>query len=149
MDVILLERVERLGNVGDEVTVRPGYGRNFLLPHGKAIISDAANRTVFERRRSTLEANQHNEFEKATAEAEKMSTLDYSVVRSTSDGEHLYGSVSTGDLATLMTEAGFSVQRRQILLDDQIRQVGEHAFRVRLHPDVTADLKVKVADESV
>ncbi|MDX8391541.1 MAG: 50S ribosomal protein L9 [Mariprofundaceae bacterium] len=149
MQLILLERVERLGNVGDEVTVRPGFGRNFLLPQGKAELANDANRKVFERRREQLEVNQRNELEKAQALAEKLLGLALKITRATSDGEHLYGSVSTHELADLISENGHAVERRQVMVDDAIKVVGEHAFRVRLHPDVTADLTLTIESENV
>jgi large subunit ribosomal protein L9 len=149
MQLILLERVEGLGNVGDEVAVRPGYGRNFLIPQGKAIVANDGNRNLFERRRAVLEAKQQTELQAAEAEATKLAGVEISVVRATSDGENLYGSVTTNELAELLTEAGHATARRNILLDEQIKTVGEHPFRVRLHPDVTADLSIKVEAESV
>ncbi|MDQ6986906.1 MAG: 50S ribosomal protein L9 [Mariprofundaceae bacterium] len=149
MQLILLERVEGLGNVGDEVAVRPGYGRNFLLPQGKAELANDANRKVFERRRELLEANQRNELEQAEALAEKLRGLTLSLVRATSDGEHLYGSVSTHELADLLSETGHQVERRQVIVDAAIKMVGDHPFRVRLHPDVTADLTLTIESESV
>ncbi len=149
MQLILLERVEGLGNVGDEVAVRPGYGRNFLLPQGKAELANDANRKVFERRRELLEANQRNELEQAEALAEKLRGLTLSLVRATSDGEHLYGSVSTHELADLLSETGHQVERRQVIVDDAIKVVGDHPFRVRLHPDVTAELTLTIESENV
>jgi len=147
MQLILLERVEGLGNVGDEVNVRPGYGRNFLLPNGKATVANEGNRKTFERRRAQLESKQAEVLTTATAEAAKLADLSLEVIRATSDGTHLYGSVSTNELAELLNENGQNVERRSILLDEQIKTVGEHNFRVRLHPDVTADLSIKVISE--
>lgn len=148
MQLILLERVEGLGNVGDEVSVRAGYGRNFLLPQGKAIEANDGNRQLFERRRKVLEEKQQDALEAAKGEAGKLEGLDLSIVRSTSDGQNLYGSVSTTDLADLLKAEGFDIERRFVILDEQIKAVGEHAFRVRLHPDVTANLTVKVEAEN-
>lgn len=148
MQLILLERVEGLGNVGDEVSVRPGYGRNYLIPQGKAAAANAGNRKLFERRRAQLESKQQELLEQAKAEAENLAGLSLEVVRATSDGKHLYGSVSTNDLADLLSESGHNIARRNILLDAQIKEVGEHPFRVRLHPDVTADLTLKVSSET-
>ncbi len=148
MQLILLERVEGLGNVGDEVSVRAGYGRNFLIPQGKAAEATDANRKIFERRKAQLLAKQQNELEQAQAVAEKLAALELSMVRATSDGTHLYGSVSTADLAELINANGFDIARRNILLDDQIKAVGEHPFRIRLHPDVTAALTIKVESEN-
>ena len=149
MQLILLERVEGLGNVGDEVNVRPGYGRNYLIPNGKASLATAGNRSVFERRRAQLEKKQDEVLATAKTDAEKLSVLTLEIVRATSDGKHLYGSVSTHDLAELLTANGFAVERRNILLDDQIKAVGDHSFRVRLHPDVTASLTIKVTSEQL
>ena len=149
MQLILLERVEGLGNVGDEVSVRPGYGRNFLLPKGKAELATDANRKVFERRRELLESKQRNALEQAQAVADKLKGLTLSITRAASDGEHLYGSVSTHELADLLCENGFEVERREVIVDSAIKVVGDHAFRVRLHPDVTAELTLTVESESV
>ena len=148
MQLILLERVEGLGNVGDEVNVRPGYGRNYLLPQGKAVVANTGNRNIFERQRAQLESKQQELLDQAKAEAETLAGLSLEVVRATSDGKHLYGSVGTHDLADLLNEQGHNIPRRNILLDAQIKEVGEHPFRVRLHPDVTADLSVKVVSET-
>ena len=149
MQLILLERVEGLGNVGDEVGVKAGYGRNFLLPQEKAIVANDGNRKLFERRRAVLEAKHQDDLAKAQGVAAKLADLEITVVRATSDGKHLYGSVTSNDLAGLLGEAGFEVARRYILLDDQIKEVGEHVFRVRLHPDVIADMSIKVEAESL
>jgi len=149
MQLILLERVEGLGNVGDEVSVRAGYGRNFLIPQGKGIVASEGNRNLFERRRAVLEAKHHTALEAAQAESGKLASVELSVVRATSDSENLYGSVTTTEIAELLTQAGHATARRNILLDEQIKTVGEHPFRVRLHPDVTADLTIKVEAENV
>jgi len=149
MQLILLERVDGLGNVGDEVNVKAGYGRNFLLPQEKAIVANDGNRKVFERRRTVLEAKHQDELSKAQATATKLADIELSVIRATSDGKSLYGSVTSNDLAGLLADAGYEVARRFILLDEQIKTVGEHAFRVRLHPDVTASLSIKVEAESL
>ncbi|HID37108.1 MAG TPA: 50S ribosomal protein L9 [Ghiorsea sp.] len=148
MDLILLERVEGLGNVGDEVKVRDGYGRNFLLPQQKAVSANAGNRKVFERRRSVLEEQQRTVLETAQAEAEKMSSLNLTVIRATSDGTHLYGSIGANELAELVTAEGYDVARRDILQDALIKEVGEQEFRVRLHPDVVATIKISVEAEA-
>ncbi len=148
MELILLERVEGLGNVGDEVKVRDGYGRNFLLPQNKAVPADASNRKVFERRRAVLEEQQRTVLEAAQAEAEKMSSLNLSVVRATSDGTHLYGSIGANELAALIKDEGYEVERRDILQDTPIKEVGEQEFRVRLHPDVMATIKIVVEAEA-
>ncbi len=149
MQLILLERVDGLGSVGDEVSVKAGYGRNFLLPQEKAIVANDGNRKLFERRRTVLEAKHQDELGKAKATAAKLADVELSVIRATSDGKHLYGSVTNNDLATLLADAGYEIARRFILLDEQIKVVGDHTFRVRLHPDVTADMTIKVEAESL
>jgi len=147
MQLILLERVEGLGNVGDEVTVRPGYGRNFLIPKGKASQATSGNRRLFERRRAQLEKNQAEVLTQAKEAAAKLEGLSLEVVRATSDNKHLYGSVGTAELAALLAENGYAVERRNILLDQPIKEVGAQAFRVRLHPDVTAEVSIQVVPE--
>ena len=147
MQLILLERVEGLGNVGDEVKVRTGYGRNYLLPQGKAVEASDANRKVFERRRQELENKQQDELQKAQSLAGKLEALELAVTRSASDGQHLYGSVSAHDIAELLASHDYKVTARQILIDEAIKTVGDHGFRVRLHPDVTVELSIKVEAE--
>jgi large subunit ribosomal protein L9 len=144
MQLILMERIAGLGNVGDEVKVRPGYGRNYLLPQGKAVTATDANRKVFERRRQELEAKQQDDLQQAQSLADKMRGLTLTVARSASDGQHLYGSVSPHDIAELLDSHGCTVGTRQVLVDEAIKTVGEHAFRVRLHPDVTVELTIQV-----
>ena len=114
MQLILLERVEGLGNVGDEVTVRSGYGRNFLIPQGKASLANAGNRKVFERQRAQLEAKQSDVLSLAEAEAKKLAGLSFEVVLATSDGTHLYGSVGTTELAELLVNACYQRNAVQV-----------------------------------
>ncbi|MFQ5356481.1 MAG: 50S ribosomal protein L9 [Mariprofundaceae bacterium] len=147
MELILLERIEGLGNVGDNVRVRNGYGRNFLVPRNKAVVATDANRKVFERRRQILEEKQQTVLEQARANAKTLASLELTISRATSDTEHLYGSVSTNDLATLLADAGHPFKRRQIIVDEAMKTTGEHSFRVRLHPDVVANLTVKIESE--
>jgi large subunit ribosomal protein L9 len=149
MQLILLERVEGLGNVGSEVSVKPGFARNYLLPQNKAIVANEGNRKVFERRRAVLEAKHHNELEKAQAQAAAMADVELSVVRATSDGTHLYGSVSEHDIVALLAELGHEVLRRNVLLEEHIKVVGEHNFQLRLHPDVVAEMRITVAAENM
>ena len=148
MQLILLERVEGLGNVGALVNVRAGYGRNYLLPQGKAQEATAANLQIFERRRAQLEAQENTHLENAKAKAATLAGLELTIACSTSDGQSLYGSVGTHDLADLLSEQGHDIERREILLDEHIKSVGKHAFRVRLHPDVIAELSVNVQSEN-
>ncbi len=149
MQLILLERVEGLGNVGSEVSVKPGYARNYLLPTKKAVIANESNRRVFERRRSILEERHRNELEKARSKAAEMEQLELSVVVATSDGQHLYGSVGEHDIVALLAEKGYDVLRRDVLLEQHLKVVGEHEFQVRLHPDVVANMRIKVEAEDM
>ncbi len=149
MQLILLERVDGLGNVGAEVNVKPGYARNYLLPRNKAVIANEANRKVFERRRAELEARHRSELEKAQAQAEEMEKLDLSVVMATSDGQHLYGSVGQHDIVALLAEKGYEVLRRNVLLPQHLKVVGEHEFQVRLHPDVVARMRIRIEAEDM
>lgn len=145
MELILLERVEGLGNVGDEVSVRSGYARNYLLPQNKAILSTDGNRKVFERRRTILEEKQQTAVEDAKKASIEMAELKLVIERSTSDGKHLYGSVNTTDLSGLLMDAGYKIERRQIMLDQMIKTVGDFSFRVRLHPDVLAEVPLSIS----
>lgn len=145
MQVILLERIAKLGQMGDEVTVKTGYARNFLLPQGKALRANAANRTVFEAQRAELE--KRNDERKADAEKIK-ATLDgntYMLIRSAGQTGQLYGSVSTRDVAAELDENGFKVSRTQVNMPTPIKVIGLHELTVALHPEVEATISVNVA----
>ena len=145
MQVILLERVAKLGQMGEVVDVKSGYARNYLLPQGKALSASKANIEAFEGRKTQLEA-QNLESKK---EAEKMAaTLDgqqFIVIRSASDAGALYGSVTTRDAAEAATEAGFTVDRKQVVLTAPIKELGLHEVQVVLHPEVEAKIMINVA----
>ncbi|WP_116084196.1 50S ribosomal protein L9 [Tropicimonas sp. IMCC34011] len=145
MDIILLERVAKLGQMGEVVSVKEGYARNYLLPQGKALRANEANRARFEAEKAQLEA-QNLETKK---EAEKMSgDLDgqsFIVIRSASDGGALYGSVTPRDAADAATEAGFTVDKRQIRLEKPIKDLGLHTVTVVLHPEVEVSIRLNVA----
>ena len=145
MDVILLERVDKLGNMGDVVSVKDGYGRNYLLPQGKALRSNKANRERFERDREALETRNADQRKDAQGVADKMDGLKFVVIRQASDVGALYGSVSTRDVADALKAEGFSVERRQISLDKPIKELGLHEISVVLHPEVTAIVTANVA----
>jgi len=145
MQVILLERIAKLGQMGDEVTVKPGYARNFLLPQGKALRANAANREVFENQRAELE--KRNDERKADAEKIKAS-LDgntYVLIRSAGQTGQLYGSVSTRDVAAQLEENGFKVSRNQVNMPTPIKVIGLHELSIILHPEVDATISVNVA----
>jgi large subunit ribosomal protein L9 len=145
MEVILLERIGRLGQMGDVVNVKDGYARNFLLPRGKALRATEANRKHFESQRAQLEARDLERKTEAEAIAEKLNGETFIVIRQAGDNGQLYGSVSTLDIATAVTEGGFSIERRQILLDRPIKALGLYEVRVSLHGEVEPHVIVNVA----
>ena len=145
MQVILLQRVEKLGMMGQIVEVKPGYARNYLLPQKKALRATADNVAIFETRKIELEAK--NLHEKAEAEfvAEKMSDLRLVVIRQAGESGQLYGSVSPRDIAEQIVEGGFKVQRNQVLILSAIKTLGVHSVSVILHPEVSVSIDVVVA----
>jgi large subunit ribosomal protein L9 len=145
MHVILLERIAKLGQMGDVVSVKQGYGRNFLLPQGKALRATDANKAVFEAQKTHLEANNLETKKEADAVATKLDGKQFIVIRTASDAGSLYGSVTTRDAAETATEAGFSVDKKQIALDTPIKELGVHEMTVVLHPEVSCTIKVNVA----
>ena len=152
MDIILLERIEKLGQMGDVVTVKSGYARNFLLPQKKALRATDDNRTHFESQRTQLEAENLKRREEAEAVAGKIEDLDVVLIRQAGDGGQLYGSVSARDISDSVAERGVSVGRGQVLLDRAIKELGLHPIRISLHPEVSVELTINVArtdDEAV
>ncbi|WP_422023567.1 50S ribosomal protein L9 [Pyruvatibacter mobilis] len=145
MDVILLERVEKLGQMGDVVDVKPGYARNFLLPRGKALRANKENRKRFEAERAQLEARNLELRKEAEAVETKLNGESVIVIRSASETGQLYGSVATRDVASALTEAGFTVARQQVELQRPIKILGLHDVLIRLHPEVSATVTVNVA----
>jgi large subunit ribosomal protein L9 len=145
MDVILLERVEKLGAIGDVVTVKNGYARNFLLPNKKALRANAANKKVFEASRATIEADNAKRREVAQGDARGIDGKTLTLIRQASNVGQLYGSVSARDLAELLEADGAKVTRSQIVLDKPIKSIGLHEVRVVLHAEVSVQIKVNVA----
>jgi len=145
MQVILLERVAKLGQMGDVVTVRDGYARNFLLPQKKALWASEANVKAFEGQKAQLEARNLETKKEAEALASRLDGQQFVVIRSASDGGALYGSVSTRDAAEAASEAGFTVERRQVALAAPIKELGLHEVVITLHPEVDARIKLNVA----
>jgi len=145
MQVILLERVAKLGQMGDVVTVKDGFARNYLLPQKKALWASDANVKAFEAQKSQLEAHNLETKKEAEALAERLDGQQLVILRSASDGGALYGSVSTRDAADAATEAGFSIDRRQVALSAPIKELGLHEVVVALHPEVDAHIKLNVA----
>ncbi|MBT8412445.1 MAG: 50S ribosomal protein L9 [Octadecabacter sp.] len=145
MDVILLERVAKLGQMGEIVSVKQGYARNFLLPQGKALRVNAANVASFEAQKAQLEARNLETKKEAESLAAKLDGETFIVIRSASDGGSLYGSVTIRDAAEAATEAGFSVDRKQVALIAPIKDLGIHDVAVILHPEVEVTIKLNVA----
>lgn len=145
MQVILLERVAKLGQMGEVVNVKQGYARNFLLPQGKALRASDANIKAFEAQKAQLEARNLETKAEAEKLAEKLDGQVFVVIRSASDAGALYGSVTPRDAAEAATEAGFSIDRKQIALIAPIKDLGMHTMSVRLHPEVEANIVLNVA----
>ena len=145
MKVILLERVAKLGQMGEEVRVKDGYARNFLLPRGKALRANESNRKRFETQRVQLEARNLELKSEATALAEKIDGQTFIMIRQAGESGQLYGSVSSRDIADAVTAGGFSVGRGQIAIKSPIKALGLHEVPVQLHPEVEAKVTVNVA----
>lgn len=145
MEVVLLERVAKLGQMGDVVRVRSGYGRNFLLPQGKALRATPGNLERFESQRAQLEVRNLDARKDAEAVAAKLDGQTFVVIRSAAEGGALYGSVTTRDVADAATAGGFTVERRQIVLDQPIKELGLHPIVVTLHPEVEVTITINVA----
>jgi large subunit ribosomal protein L9 len=145
VDVILLERVENLGHMGQVVKVRPGYARNFLLPQKKALRATKDNLKYFESQRAQLEANNLERKAEAEQVAGKMTGLTVVMIRQAGETGQLYGSVSARDVADAVTESGFTVERSQVALDHPIKTLGLHKIKVSLHPEVSLQVTVNVA----
>ena len=145
MDVILLERIERLGQMGDVVNVRPGFARNFLFPQKKALRANKDNKTMFESRRVELEATNIKRRDEAQAVAKKMDGVKIVIVRLAGEGGQLYGSVAARDIAEELTKQGFHVERTQVLLNAPVKILGTFKTPVRLHPEVKIEVEFAVA----
>ena len=145
MEVILLERISRLGQMGETVKVKDGFARNFLLPQGKALRANEANKKKFEGQRAQLEARNLERKSEATQVAEKLDGKSFIVVRSAGETGQLYGSVSTRDIADLLTAEGFSVSRTQIELNQPIKTIGLTNVAIALHPEVEVTVSLNIA----
>jgi large subunit ribosomal protein L9 len=145
MDIILLERVEKLGQMGDIVKVKPGYARNFLLPQKKALRASEENKKVFEAQRAHIEAENLKRKDEAVKVAGKLEGTKVVLIRQAGDSGQLYGSVSTRDIADALLPAGFTVNKNQVVLDKPIKALGIHKVRVVLHPEVTTGIEANVA----
>ena len=148
MEVILLEKVRNLGNLGEQVKVKSGFARNYLIPYGKAVTANEENRAKFETRRAELEKAQTDALGKAQTRAEKMTGYTVQIVRKVSEEGKLFGSVGIRDICDAMEQAGFELARSEIHLDrGPLKEIGDHEISVSLHPEVNFKLIVSVIGE--
>lgn len=145
MDVILLERIARLGQMGEIVKVKDGYARNFLLPQGKALRATQANKKYFETSRVQLEARNLELKSEAEKIAEKLAGQTFVIIRSAGETGHLYGSVSTRDIAETVTDEGLTLTRNQVALNHPIKTIGMHTVSISLHPEVDIKITINIA----
>lgn len=145
MDVILLERIAKLGQMGDVVSVKQGFARNYLLPQGKALRATEANKRRFDAEKAQLEARNLETKQEAEALGGRLDGQQFVVIRSASDAGALYGSVTTRDIAEQVTADGFSIERRQVVLDTPIKELGLHEVSAVLHPEVSVKVTINVA----
>ena len=148
MEVILLEKIANLGNLGDRVTIKSGYGRNYLIPQGKAAMATAAKIKEFEERRAELEKQAVEKLAAATARGEAISKLSISIAHKTGDEGRLFGSVGTQNIAEAITAAGVKVEKHEVRMPNGvIRHVGEYDIAINLHTDVVVTLPIKIVAE--
>ena len=145
MEVILLEHVEKLGKMGEKVTVKNGYARNYLLPNKKALRATEANLAVYEQQKAELEAHNKKLREEADKLAEALKGFSAVLIRKAAETGQLYGSVTIRDIAAAVKEAGFAVERRQVHLDKTIKDLGVYTVKLNLHPEVSQTILVNVA----
>jgi large subunit ribosomal protein L9 len=145
MQVVLLERIEKLGQMGEVVAVKDGYARNYLVPHGKALRATKANLAQFERRRVQLEAINLERKEEASRLARQINGRSVVIVRQAGEAGQLYGSVNARDIAAAFTADGVTIERRQVQLPAALKELGIHQVRIRLHPEVDATVSVNIA----
>ncbi len=149
MDVILLEKIRNLGGLGDQVKVRPGFARNYLIPYGKAVPATAENKQKFDARRKELEGMQEEALAKARARAEQIDGVTIQIMRKVSEEGKLFGSVGARDIAEAAHEAGFEVAKSEIqLAQGPIKETGDHEVWVSLHPEINARMIVSVVGEA-
>ncbi|HFD91801.1 MAG TPA: 50S ribosomal protein L9 [Gammaproteobacteria bacterium] len=148
MDVILLNKVENLGNLGDMVSVKPGYGRNYLIPSGRAVLATPENRKAFEERRAELEKAVAEALAAAEARRSALSELSVTITHKAGEEGKLFGSVGTAEIAEAVTAAGVEIKKQEVRLPaGPIRQVGEFDIELHLHPEVNVTIKVEVEPE--
>ena len=145
MDIILLQRIEKLGSIGDVVTVKDGYARNFLLPQKKALRANEANKKVFEANRDRLEKENAERRTEAEKSGEKVAGEEIILIRAASNTGQLYGSVNVRDIAASLGEKGHEIDKKQVIMGDPIKSIGMHEVRIDLHPEVSVTIKANVA----
>lgn len=145
MKVILLEHVEKLGKMGEEVTVKNGYARNYLLPTKKALRATPANVAFYEKQKAELEAHNKTLFDKASQVAESLKGFNAILIRQAAETGQLYGSVTIRDIAAAVKSAGFDIERRQVFLEKPIKDLGIYEVKLNLHPEVTQSILVNIA----
>ncbi|MAH15207.1 MAG: 50S ribosomal protein L9 [Sphingomonadaceae bacterium] len=145
MDIILLQRIEKLGSIGDVVTVKDGYARNFLLPQKKALRANEANKKVFEANRDRLEKENAERRTEAEKSGEKVAGEEIVLIRAASNTGQLYGSVNVRDIAASLGEKGHEIDKKQVIMGDPIKSIGMHEVRIDLHPEVSVSIKANVA----
>jgi len=145
MEVILLERIEKLGQMGDVVTVKPGFARNYLLPQKKTLRATKDNRATFETQRAQLEAVNLERRSEAESVGSKLDGESFVIVRQASDNNQLYGSVTVRNIAQAITEAGFTIDSKQVQMGNPIKTLGLHPIRIMLHPEVAVTVTANVA----
>lgn len=149
MEVILLEKIANLGNLGDKVTIKPGYGRNYLVPQGKAVVATAKKIAEFEARRAELEKIAAEKLSAAQARANALSKLEIIITHKAGDEGKLFGSIGTHNIADAITAAGVAIEKHEVRMPTgTIRQVGEYDIDINLHTDVVVTIPVKVAAEA-
>ena len=145
MQVILLERVEKLGTIGDEVEVKNGFARNYLIPQGKALLANDANRARFEAEKAEIEARNEKNRQEAAASGESLDGETFVLIRQASENGQLFGSVTARDIAQASNDIGKKVEKRQVLLNEPIKMIGLHEVSIRLHPEVTITVTANIA----
>ena len=144
MELILKETISALGREGDIVTVKPGYGRNYLLPKGKAVLANAQNKAILEKNRAAIEARIAEEKKTAEALAKKLAGITIETEQLVGEDERLFGSVTTSDIASKLADLDITIDKRNILLTDPIKTLGEHTVPIKVDVDITTDIMVKV-----
>lgn len=147
MQVILLQKVENLGNLGEKVVVKSGYGRNYLIPTGRAVIATVANLKEFEERRTELEREAIAQLTEAEAHKARLNNYKLTITRRTGDEGRLYGSVTSSDIAIALQTAGYAVDKRQVRLSMPLRVIGEHEVKLHLHSGVDAVIKIEIVSD--